>query len=138
MPENEVAGVAGLPEALPVNGCDSSTAVSEPNETAANPSECRTFELESRDHSPAIATIRDRRGQQIDGGSLYPAGEEHPLTLQAEIARISAKHAKAQLDIDVRLTSALYDAGRSALGMPGTVDTFKAMLAQAGLVLVLA
>jgi hypothetical protein len=41
-------------------------------------------------------------------------------------------------EIDRRLHEALYDAGRSALGMPGTVDTFKAMLAQAGLALVLA
>jgi hypothetical protein len=41
-------------------------------------------------------------------------------------------------EIDRRLHEALYDAGRSALGMPGTVDTFKAMLAQVGLVLVLA
>jgi hypothetical protein len=40
--------------------------------------------------------------------------------------------------IDRRLRDALHDAGSSALGMPGTVDTFKAMLAQAGLVLVLA
>ncbi len=74
-----MAGVAGLPQASNINECDSSTAVLEPAETAANPSECRTSR--SRD-----------------------------------------------TDIDARLTSALYDAGRSALGMPGTVDTFKAMV----------
>jgi hypothetical protein len=43
-----------------------------------------------------------------------------------------------RLEIDRRLTVALYQVGRSALGMPATADTFKAMLAQAGLVLTLA
>ncbi len=41
-------------------------------------------------------------------------------------------------DIDARLADALATAGRSALGMPSSVDTFKAMLDQAGLALVLA
>lgn len=40
-------------------------------------------------------------------------------------------------EIDARLLAALSDAGRSALGMPGTVDTFKAMLERAGLAVVL-
>ncbi|MET4529983.1 hypothetical protein ABIB86_000476 [Bradyrhizobium sp. JR1.7] len=39
--------------------------------------------------------------------------------------------------IDQRLGAALIEAGNSALGMPGTVDTFKAMLDKAGLALVL-
>ncbi len=39
-------------------------------------------------------------------------------------------------EVDALLSSALHDAGSSALGMPGTVDTFKAMLKKAGLDLV--
>lgn len=41
-------------------------------------------------------------------------------------------------EIDRRLFDALQRAGRSALGFPGTVDTFKGMLADAGLAVVLA
>jgi hypothetical protein len=44
---------------------------------------------------------------------------------------------KQQQEVDRRLAKALDDAGRSALGMPGSVDTLKAWLARAGLCLVL-
>lgn len=40
-------------------------------------------------------------------------------------------------EVDRRLAAALRDAAGSALGMPGSVDTFKAMLARADLALVL-
>lgn len=40
-------------------------------------------------------------------------------------------------ELEKRLSAALHDAGRSALGLPGTVDTFKDMLRRAGLSLVL-
>ncbi len=40
--------------------------------------------------------------------------------------------------VDDRLFKALAAAGRSPLGMPGTVDTMKQWLAQAGLKVVLA
>ena len=40
-------------------------------------------------------------------------------------------------EINRRLFTALADAGRSPLGLPGTVDTFKDMLTRAGLALVL-
>lgn len=39
--------------------------------------------------------------------------------------------------VDMRLADALRAAGSSALGMPGTVDTFRAWLDRAGLALVL-
>ena len=45
--------------------------------------------------------------------------------------------AETAAEINRRLTTALIEAGRSPLGMPGTVDTFKAMLDKAGLALVL-
>ncbi|MCK1536841.1 MULTISPECIES: hypothetical protein [unclassified Bradyrhizobium] len=44
---------------------------------------------------------------------------------------------KQQHEVDRRLAKALDDAGRSALGMPGSVETLKAWLARAGLCLVL-
>ncbi|WP_036010645.1 hypothetical protein [Bradyrhizobium yuanmingense] len=44
---------------------------------------------------------------------------------------------KQQQEVDRRLSKALDDAGRSVLGMPGSVDTLKAWLAGAGLCLVL-
>lgn len=40
-------------------------------------------------------------------------------------------------EVDRRLASALRQAANSALGMPGSVDTFKAMLDRADLALVL-
>ena len=40
-------------------------------------------------------------------------------------------------EIDRRLFDALLEAGRSALGMPSSVDTLRAMLKKAGLALVL-
>ncbi|MCK1503082.1 hypothetical protein [Bradyrhizobium sp. 188] len=40
-------------------------------------------------------------------------------------------------EVDRRLAAALRDAAGSALGMPGSVDTFKAMLDRADLALVL-
>lgn len=40
-------------------------------------------------------------------------------------------------EVDRRLAAALRDATGSALGMPGSVDTFKAMLARAHLAIVL-
>lgn len=43
-----------------------------------------------------------------------------------------------RLQIDIRLQEALEAAGRSALGMPATVETFRAWLAQARLELALA
>ncbi|MES5483611.1 hypothetical protein QMZ05_12705 [Bradyrhizobium sp. INPA03-11B] len=43
---------------------------------------------------------------------------------------------KQQQEVDRRLHKALDDAGRSALGMPTSVETFKAWLTQAGLCLV--
>lgn len=46
--------------------------------------------------------------------------------------------ADGRSEIDGRLFLALQDAGHSALGMPSSVDTVKAMLARAGLALVLA
>jgi hypothetical protein len=50
--------------------------------------------------------------------------------------RTAADH--AAIEIDRRLASALHIYGRSPLGLPGTVDTFKDMLERAGLALVLA
>jgi hypothetical protein len=50
---------------------------------------------------------------------------------------INAAAAAAVAEVDRRLEDALLTAGRSALGMPGTVDTFNAWLAEAGLALVL-
>lgn len=44
---------------------------------------------------------------------------------------------KQQQEVDRRLAMALDDAGRSALGMPGSVQTLKEWLARAGLCLVL-
>ncbi|WP_176731404.1 hypothetical protein [Bradyrhizobium elkanii] len=41
-----------------------------------------------------------------------------------------------QEEVDLRLAKALRDAGRSPLGMPSSLDTFKAWLSQAGLCLV--
>lgn len=125
MPETEVAGVAGLPQASNINECDTKSGVDCPAETAVNPSECRTFapdpEMEKlrkavqslvaqRDPSQAIRSMRNDRGQ---------------VDLHA-------------MEIDRRLSDALYEAGRSALGMPSSLDTVKAMLAKAGLALVLA
>lgn len=43
---------------------------------------------------------------------------------------------KTTAEVDQRLHYALQDAGNSALGMPSSVDTFKAMLDRAGLALV--
>jgi hypothetical protein len=40
----------------------------------------------------------------------------------------SKRWGKITAEIDRRLSVALYDAGQSALGMPSSVDTFKAML----------
>jgi hypothetical protein len=91
MVEKEVAGVAGLPQASNINGCDTETGPKTPANTAGNPAECRTF--------------------------VAGAGRG---------------------EIDSRLFLALQDAGHSALGMPSSVDTVKAMLARAGLALVLA
>jgi len=51
---------------------------------------------------------------------------------------VSAQATAEAAEIDVRLTRALIEAGRSPLGMPSTADLFKAMLAKAGLALVLA
>ena len=76
-----------------------------------------------RDHSPAINQVRALRGQSHAGGPLYPEDQ----------ARL-----RDATDVERRLSGALHEAGRFALGMPGTVDTFKAMLAQAGLALALA
>lgn len=112
MPENEVAGVAELPAASDFNGCDSSDATIKTAETPANPQECRT----SRDAQEA----------------------KFSALLQEAKRAIEGKQDEVRLEVDQRLITALYDAGRSALGMPSTVDTFKAMLAQAGLKLVLA
>lgn len=99
MVENEVAGVAGLPQASNINGCDTEKASNGPAETAGNPAECRTF--------PAY-----------------------------RVAFVSSN--VVDTEIDGRLHYALIDARRSALGMPSSVDTLKAMLARAGLALVLA
>ena len=41
-----------------------------------------------------------------------------------------------QQEVDRRLEKALFDATRSALGMPTSPETFKAWLSQAGLCLV--
>jgi hypothetical protein len=100
-----VAGVAGLPQASNINGCDTETAPNNPASTAGNPAECRTFE--ARD----TLTVAD-----VQRGKSWLDRSE----------------------IDNRLHVALIDAGRSALGMPSSVDTVKAMLARAGLALVLA
>jgi hypothetical protein len=50
---------------------------------------------------------------------------------------MSAVHNDDRQEIDRRLSDAFRTAGRSALGMPSSVDTLKAMLAPAGLALVL-
>ncbi|MGY3366138.1 hypothetical protein ACVWZL_003263 [Bradyrhizobium sp. GM2.4] len=46
-------------------------------------------------------------------------------------------HEEIRREVDRRLDAALRDAAGSALGMPGSVDTFKAMLDRADLALVL-
>lgn len=46
-------------------------------------------------------------------------------------------HEDIRREVDRRLAAALRDAAGSALGMPGSVDTFKAMLDRADLALVL-
>lgn len=46
-------------------------------------------------------------------------------------------HEEIRREVDRRLAAALRDAAGSALGMPGSVDTFKAMLDRADLALVL-
>ena len=74
-----LAGVAGLPQASNINGCDSPGTVSDPAHTAGNPSQCRTFD--------------DR------------------------------------VEVYQRLSEALRDAGRSALGTPSSVETMKLPLA---------
>lgn len=94
-----VAGVAGLPQANDINGCDTETRLNNPASTAGNPPECRTFEVGK--------TYLMNRGEDT-------------------------------AELDNRLRLALVEAGNSALGMPSSVDTVKAMLARAGLALVLA
>jgi hypothetical protein len=42
MDTEDVAGVAGLPEASDINGCDGSEPENGPTETTGNPAECRT------------------------------------------------------------------------------------------------
>jgi glycine cleavage system aminomethyltransferase T len=74
--------------------------------------------LEVGDHDPLLATVSDWAGA---------LGYE--LTL---------RKTDAGSEVERRLAEALHSAGRSALGMPATIDTFKAMLARAGLSLALA
>lgn len=62
-----------------------------------------------------------------------------PLEAAQRVSRIKNEGADAiEAEVNNRLFLALQDAGRSALGMPSSVDTLKAMLARAGLALVLA
>jgi len=53
------------------------------------------------------------------------------------VIKFSDLERERQADIDRRLSAALHEAGRSALGMPGTVDTFTEWLKRHGLALVL-
>lgn len=50
---------------------------------------------------------------------------------------MSVNNEEIRREVDRRLAAALRDAAGSALGMPGSVDTFKAMLDRADLALVL-
>jgi hypothetical protein len=43
MDTEDMAGVAGLPEASNINGCDGKKARKRPAKTAGNPAECRTL-----------------------------------------------------------------------------------------------
>jgi hypothetical protein len=68
-----------------------------------------------------------------------PAGLENRKAAPIEHWSMAEEQARLRTaEINVRVANALHDAGRSALGMPSSVDTLKAMLAKVGLALVLA
>lgn len=121
-----MAGVAGLPQASNINGCDTETGPKTPAETAGNPRECRTS---------LIAKLREK---VVMGGGYVDVHGDDLEQLFALIEKRSYVAGAGRTEIDHRLLSALQDAGHSALGMPSSVDTIKAMLARAGLALVLA
>lgn len=53
------------------------------------------------------------------------------------VIKFSDLQRERQAEIDRLLSAALHDAGSSALGMPGTVETFNEWLKRHGLALVL-
>jgi hypothetical protein len=75
-------------------------------------------------------TVWDGKSAQL-GGFNYDCYEAHCTTGN------DCLYYGCKRDVDLRLAEALRDAGRSALGMPASVDTLRAMLDRAGLALVL-
>lgn len=126
----------------------SKTGVSDPGELAAEPADLQNMpRAEVVRRLELIAALRpgDNWPEEFRGngnwGEPLSALAARAAGLLRDGALYSSRVEIAKNDagqIDRRLFDALVRAGRSALGMPSTVDTFKAMLNDAGLALVLA
>lgn len=90
-----------------------------------------------------VSTRNDSATQPLDTGNIRGiCSLDVPGTFEVSgrLARtpVTFVAGAGDTEVDSRLFLALQDASRSALGMPSSVDTIKAMLTRAGLALVLA
>ncbi len=104
-------------------------------ENTTNPLEIRVSSNSDPASSCELGVNNAETCGQIDTRLTQPRS---PGVLEARFHGTGLFPEHEQQEVDRRLAAALHEAGRSPLGMPGTVDTLKGMLAKAGLVVVLA